>query len=108
MRYTRQNAESAFLALAEACGATVLDSSWSIDDPRREGTWTLDHNATYGGYTIQEIVASSPPQDPSRPQTYTAETDALDGRRRPAREFCESAWLAVRAVRRAQRIPVSA
>lgn len=99
MRYTTKHAESAFAALADAIGATVADSSWGISDPRRDGAWFLDHNATYGGYVIRAYVPSSPPRDgDDRPQSYTAETSPLDDRRRSAREFCETAWFAVRAI----------
>jgi hypothetical protein len=98
MRYTRKNAEAAFEALAEACGAVVLDYSWPITDERRDGAWTLDHNSTYGGYVISAICPSSPPQDPHDPQTYTAETTPLRDERLSTGEFVRSCWTAVRAI----------
>jgi hypothetical protein len=96
-RYTKRDAERAFEALAEACGATVLDYSWPITDERRDGAWKLDHNGVYGGYVIAAILPSSPPHDDS-PQTYTAETHPLDSMRRPAREFAQTCWMATRAI----------
>jgi hypothetical protein len=96
MRYTKKDARAAFERLAAAAGATIADSSWSIDDPRREGAWILDHNGTYGGYVIAAYVKSS--STPGKPQTFTAETHPLDMRRRPAREFAETCHYAARAI----------
>jgi hypothetical protein len=99
MRYTRKNAEAAFAALAEACGATLLDPAWPITDARRDGAWLLDHNSTYGGYVIRAICPSSPPRPgEDRPQTYTAETTPLRDERLSTGEFVRSCWTAVRAI----------
>lgn len=97
-RYTKSDAHAAFTTLAEAAGATILDPSWKITDPRRDGAWLLDHNGTYGGYVIAAICPSSPPSDPTQPQTYTAKTHPLGNERYATREFTQRCWFAVRAI----------
>jgi hypothetical protein len=96
-RYTSRDARNAFEHLAETMGVRIVDPSWKITDPRREGAWLLDHNGVYGGYVIAALVKSSPPRDGS-PQTYTAETHPLDSYRRSAREFSQMCHFAARAV----------
>lgn len=97
-RYTTRDAQAAFETLAAIAGARVLDSAWKITDKRRDGAWKLDHNGVYGGYVIAAICPSSPPSDPTQPQTYTAETHPLGDGRYSAREFCGRCWFASRAI----------
>ncbi len=97
-RYTRKDAGRAFERLREAKGAR-LASDYGIYDPEREGAWALDHNATYGGYVVVEIIASSPPRKgEDRQQSYTAEHHPLGNARLPAREFCYAVNFALRVL----------
>jgi hypothetical protein len=98
-RYTRRDVEELTLRLALATGNRIADADWKITDRRREGAWFIDHNSVYGGYVIAAYVASSPPREgDDRPQSYTAQTHPLGDARRSAREFCEAAHFALRAL----------
>jgi hypothetical protein len=96
-RYTKRDAERAFEHLAETMGVRIVDPSWKITDPRREGAWLLDHNGVYGGYVIAALVKDSPPRD-GRPQAYTAQTHPLTDYRQSARDFSQMCHFAARAV----------
>ncbi len=88
--YTRRDALAAFKRLADAKHATIADPSWAISDPRRDGAWFLDHNATYGGYVIIAYMPSLPPRKGEEQlQNYTAEACPMGYERQPARQFVE-------------------
>jgi hypothetical protein len=95
-RFTRKDARRAFERLAEATGATIADPTWAIDDPRREGAWTLDYNGVYGGFVICAYVKSTTIE--GHAQTYTAITNPLGMERRPAREFWYTVHFAIRVL----------
>lgn len=87
-RYTRKDAERALGRMAERKGWTLADDSWSIHDPRREGSVFLYN--PHGSYVVvAEYVADSPPRDgDDRPQAYTA--IRTHGVNKTVREFCEA------------------
>lgn len=80
-RYTRKDAEAAFVHLCRAVGKGTATSYNDV------GAWTLDYNATYGGAVVAEIVNDGGGQ--SHP---------LGDRRMSPREFCAAAWFAIRAI----------
>ncbi len=79
-RYTKRDAEAAFGRLARRLDKDCFD-------PFRVGAWTLDHNATYGGFVIAEIV-----------NEHGGETRPFGDRRMSAREFVQSVDFALRAI----------
>ena len=96
-RYTRKDAEGAFHRLREAVGRRDA-FNLRIDDPRREGAWQLASG--YGGYRVEQIVASSPPRPhEDRPQNYSAINCPLDHGYQSAREFCEAVAFTLNALR---------
>jgi len=59
MRYTRKQVEMKFAQAMDAIGAAHGDTYTRQPDGRFKanvGTYNLDHNAVYGGYTITKIV----------------------------------------------------
>ncbi len=83
-RYTRKDAEACFKRLCETLDKRIATSYNDV------GAWSLDHNATYGGYVVDEITTDG--GGISKP---------LGDRRRPAREFCEAVWFALRVLENA-------
>lgn len=75
MRYGRKDAEAAFARLAAATGNRIA-TSWND-----VGGWSLDYAACYGGYVVHEVCS-----------------EPFGSRRRPAREFCDAVWFAIRAL----------
>lgn len=80
-KYTKADAESAFTALALACGKRVATSYNDV------GAWRLHYEATGGGYNIEEIIG-----------THGSVCHPLGRRRRDAREFYGLCWFAIWAL----------
>lgn len=80
-RYTRKDAETAFIALCAALGKRVA-ADW-----RDRGAWTLDYAACYGGYVVAELTENGGQGHP------------LGHTRRSAKDFYLTAWYAVDAIR---------
>jgi len=110
-RYTRKDAEAAFARLAAALGKTWSDRNgqlWKGDywEPVADGTlwtrqgsenharvgaWTLDHNAIYGGYVIEEMYNEG-----------GGVSQPFGSMRRSARDFCDAVAFAENALRAAK------
>lgn len=84
-RITRKDAEGAMSRLAAKLGRPFYtDPPFpAIDDPAREGALFLE--AGPGGYSIRELIASSPRK--GERQTYTAESEPFGSTRRSAAEI---------------------
>lgn len=80
-RYTKKDAEAAFLRLVEATGNRVAESYNDV------GGWQLDHNSVYGGYVVHEIS-----------NEHGAVSEPYSSTRRNAREFCDVVWFAIRTL----------
>ena len=88
-RVSRKAVEMMFERFAEKCGRKT--GAYSKDESGKfhanVGNWFLDHNGTYGGYVIQEIVSDGGGQ--SAPFGDT---------RRSAREMLDTMYFALQAV----------
>lgn len=86
-RTTEAHVESAFKRLCAVTGHRVATSYNDV------GAWRLDHNGSYGGFVVEEIIG-----------TTGAVTRPLGDKRRSAREFYDAAWFAINAIESANAI----
>lgn len=110
-RYTAKDARAAFARLSSALGKTWSDEHgqlwkgtyykpeaaghlWGRNlehfsrNVAQVGAWHLDHNGTYGGYIVAEMVSEG-----------GGESHPLGERRKSAREFCEAVYFAEQVLR---------
>jgi hypothetical protein len=80
-RYTRKDAESAFVRLREVCGKRHAESYGDV------GGWRLDYNGVYGGFVVEEIVNEG-----------GGITHPLGEGRRRARDFVDAVRFATRVI----------
>ena len=80
-RYTKKDAEAAFLRLLKATGNREAKSYNDV------GGWQLDYNGVYGGFVIHEIS-----------NEHGAVSEPFSSERRNAREFCDVVRFTLRAL----------
>lgn len=82
-RYTRKDAEGAFLRLCAVC------NKQPATDYADKGAWALDYAPVYGGYAVRELMDGGGAAEP------------FGSTRRSARDFCYTVNFAIRAIEQA-------